>query len=167
MRPRSIRLPRRKALDWAAAALVAVAVFVVPGVAIGLSNGGLTGLDAFYGIAGLCVGLAALWLQAHRRRETAAPAETIWVIAAGSFLAWITGVGAFIVFYGAAFCGNGRLADTVSWVAFFLVYFVVAVWALLGRYRPLLGLPLAVALAALVHYGALAVIPGGRGYCET
>jgi hypothetical protein len=165
MPPRSIRLPRRSALDWTAAALVAAAVFVAPALAIGLANGGVKGGDVAYALVGIAACAAAL--SFYVRRRAAPPGETLWVTAAGGFLSWIVLFGGFIVFYGASFCGNGRAATTVSWVALFVVYFAVAVWALLGRYRPLFGLPLAVALAVLAHFGALAIIPGGRGYCET
>ena len=165
MPPRSIRLPRRSALDWTAAALVAAAVFVAPGLAIGLANGGVKGGDVAYALVGIAACAAALLFYVRRR---AAPrGETLLVTVAGGFLSWIVLFAGFIVFYGASFCGNGRAATTVSWVVLFVVYFAVAVWALLGRYRPLFGLPLAVALAVLAHFGALAVIPGGRGYCET
>jgi hypothetical protein len=150
-------------LDWVAAALVAAAIFAVPGFAIWLSSGGLRGWDAAGAVAAISAGLLALAFHARSRRR----GETAAIVVGGGALAWLAVFGAFIALFGAAICGTGRLATTVSWVGFVGVYLGVGAWSLLGRYRPVWGLPLAVGLAALVHYGALALIPGGRGHCET
>ena len=67
MLPLSSRRPRRRALDWIAAALVAAAVFAVPGIAIGISNGGIHGSDVPLALAGLGAGLLAVAEHARRR----------------------------------------------------------------------------------------------------
>jgi hypothetical protein len=160
------------ALDQLAAAVVALAVFALPISLIVLAKSSdspafLVAFAVGWPLAGI-----AVYRVVRTRRRLGSWAETLGILTGASLATWLVAVFAVLAGYSiqinSSLCGGGAAA-AIGWIGGLGVYAAGSAWAL-TRSRSLTavwGMPVAVLLGVTSALVALAVIPGGHGYCET
>jgi hypothetical protein len=156
------------ALDQLAAAVVTLAVFALP---ISLLFLGHTRHDLW-----LLVGIALAFVTtgvavARLGALYGGPGNTVLRLLGAGAVTWAVGFFAAVIGYSieinSSLCGH-RPATAVAYIGAVVVYAIIGSWALTGTGArffagPSLGAVLGIAWALV----ALAVLPGGHGYCET
>jgi branched-subunit amino acid transport protein len=157
-----------RALDYLAAAVVAVALVALPFSTLLIATGHYDseGLIAFVP-ACLVAGVAVARLV-HGPGWSSMLAA---IIGSGA-VTWLCGFIFFVlglqVLYGHSLCGHAP-ATAIAYIGAVAVYAVVGGWALTGTGGPrfFLGPSAGAALGIAWALVALALFPGGHGYCET
>ncbi len=156
------------ALDYLAAATVAVAVFALPISFIVFATGHHDpSLLVSFALGCIVVGAAV-----HRMAAGPGWPGVLAAIIGMGVVTWVGGVIAAILGYsieiGQSLCGHAP-ATTVAFGGAVVVYAAVAGWSVAGPSVPrfFLGPSAGAALGVAWALVALAILPGGHGYCET
>lgn len=156
------------ALDFLAATMVALAVFALPISFIFLTTGHY---DSWLLISLPLACLVACTAAARLVAGPGWPSKLAAVMAAGA-VTWLGGFIAFFIGYSIlinhSLCGHAP-ATAIAYIGAVAVYGAVGGWSLAGSGGPrfFLGPSAGAALGIAWALVALAVIPGGHGYCET